>query len=163
MTDELLPELLMYSIAEFLMREPHWEFKLEVYSGTNLTVWSNPAPADDRNCLRFSGADLRKALASAGNRLSAAPGFQDDSTICLPPKTTIEISDTTFTLRNPVCQISFKKGGASAYIGATHVTGLQAETTFFALRAHHPEINKYREWSARVVAGVKNLYGNPSG
>ena len=99
-----------------MSREPDWHMKPAEYKGRgSMTLSLNEALfLDNRKCTQFTGSDFRKRLTAAGNRYAAAPGLTDDTAICLPPKTTIEISQDTFIIKNPICQVSLRMGYGSA-------------------------------------------------
>lgn len=170
----LLPDIILFRILAFLPNEPDWQSRMPTYIGkaTRMTFTGpNPGLFSKRKCTFISGADLRSRLVQAGNLFAGAPGLMSsDSVICFPPQTTIEMSKNTLTIRNPVCQLSFIVGelvgghsSASPPGGLpefeTLLVSVRVETTFFALRAQTLDGNKYRDWSGRLMTGVRELLG----
>jgi hypothetical protein len=170
----LTSDLIVFSMVVFLMeQEPDWQFKPTRYTGqapgiSGSTFFPFPISGEKSpksRCTFFRGADFRSRLAQAKNLFATAPGLSDDTAICLPPKSIVEISKETLKIWNPVSQLSFEiLGGMFASSASLHeaqgdfetvLLGIRVETTYSRWRAHTSDIDKYRDWSARVVSGLK--------
>jgi hypothetical protein len=171
---KLALDLFHYSIVVFLMRqEPDWQFMMTEHSAEAIGLPGGKfylaagEPRSERRCTIFSGAHFRAKLAQANNLFANAPGIRPDTAICLPPKTIIEISKGTLKLRNPICELSFILRG-SMFLESKrppngqpdveeHLFSIRAQTTYFRWQAQSFDKELYREWTTRIVTGVKKL------
>ncbi len=178
--DKVALDLTMYSLVSYLTHvEYDWQLQRKSYG--SLTTFQ--AVSEPGNCSSFTESDLKKQLSESGNVFAAAPLQVLLDKLCLPPKTELEISANTLTLRNPFCKLAFRGEHPAHMITNVHPKtrqyvalekgqgpryeirqmGLTVETTFFALRAQHRDSKQYHDWASRVVDGARKWFapGNP--
>jgi len=177
--EKLTTDFLLFSLVSFVAaNEFDWQLKKRTYvgksSGTLMTV--EPV-SKDCECAIVAAEDLKQELSGAENAFAQAPLLVMSGRLCLPPKSTLEVSDKALIIRNPICQLCFtvESSGAIACDKPrsagetpqlpngesqfeTRWVGLRAETTFFALRAQHRDTTKYREWATRMVSGARDWF-----
>lgn len=177
--DKAAKDMVVFSLLSFLTHEEYdWQLERKSY-GTLQTTQAVSKPGE---CTVYNESDLREKLREANNVFANGPIQVVTGTLCLPPKTTLEVSADTLTLQNQFCRIAFKaEHPAHAILNVDPQTrtdvpfspgepryeirtmGLSVETTFFALRAQHRESRRYHEWSSRVVNGARTWFapGDP--
>lgn len=178
--DKVALDLTMYSLVSYLTHMQYdWQLQRRSYGG--LTTFQPVSGPGD--CSSYTEADLKQRLSGAGNLFAGAQLQVLSAKLCLPPKTELEISGNTLTLRNPFCQLTFRgehpahmifnvdpktrqyvaleKGEGPRF--EIRQMGLSMETTFFALRAQHRDSKSYHDWASRVVDGARMWFasGNP--
>src|SRR5207248_512713 len=142
--------------------EQDWHGQAKYGLVGHMYVRKIPEAAD---CAFVTKENLKIQLANSANLFAEGPLFIAAEKICLPPKSTIEVSAGGLTIRNPICQISFSMD-AYGFMGfndfeprpqvlrsdvQTFLGGWKVETKFFDNRAQNHMVSKYREWASRVV------------
>src|SRR6266568_788004 len=171
--DKVTKDLAIFSLLSFFSStEFDWQLRRVTYKGRSsgtLMTWQ--AVSKPNECAIVTSADVAVRLAAAGNLFAGAPLLGSEAW-CLPPQTKLEVWANSVVLRNPVFQIqytvtlsgsvSYMKPGTGGDVptlpsdGAQFETrwiGIGVETTYFALRAQHRAVPRYREWATRVVNG----------
>ncbi len=179
--DKATRDILLFSLLSFLTHEEYdWQLERKSY-GTLQTTQVVSKPAE---CSSYVESDLREKLRNAHNAFADGPFQVLSGKLCLPPRTTLEISPDAVTLQNPFCRIAFvAEHPAHSIFNVDPKTrqyvpfssteprfeirtmGLNVETTFFRLRAQHPDNGRYRAWSSRIVSGARAWFapGDRSG
>jgi hypothetical protein len=179
--DKVALDLTMYSLVSYLTHvEYDWQLQRKSYGGLK-TFQSVSEPGD---CSSYIASDLKQQLSRAGNLFADAPlQVLPAGKLCLPPRTELEITSSTMTLRNPFCQLTFRGEHPAHMILNVHPKtrqyvaldggqgpryeirqmGFSVEITFFALRAQHQDSRQYHDWASRVVDGARGWFapGNP--
>jgi hypothetical protein len=139
------------------------------------------AVSKDNECTAFTPSDLKSQLLKARNFFAGVPSLTIFSgRLCLPPKSTLQLSTRSLLIRNPICQVLFELdpsttvdyskprssgevpqllGGGEAQF-ETRLFGLKVETTYFALRVNHRDSGKYRDWCSWIVKGAQEWFEN---
>jgi hypothetical protein len=177
--EKLTVDFAIFSLLSFLThKEFDWQLSTSDYKSKsgNIVVAAKPISRPDE-CTEFKETDLRALLKKAGNLLAEAPLSITSGKLCLPPKTEIDISTNSLVIRTPICQLSFNahlagyvdytkprsremppqlpSGGAQF---ETRLVSFRVENMFFALRAHHRESGKLREWSSRLLSRAQEWF-----
>ncbi len=179
--EKLTLDMVIFSLVSFLATEEYdWQLKKVTYKGKASGTLTTLEPVSkSEECSSFNESDLKSLLSRAGNLFANAPLTGFSGRLCLPPKSTIEISARSLVIQNPICRLSFDiepsggifgmqpgtggqvpqlPGGGSQF--ETRPIGLNVETTYFALRAQHRQLGKYREWCSRVISGAREWFQN---
>jgi hypothetical protein len=155
--------------------EPDWQLQRTTYLGTSTGSITYMTPVSTaRDSTLISPTEIHDGLQRAGNVFAEAPVSIPSGHLRLPPDSTLEITADALAIRNPLCEIQFrvqvpesiafmkpKTGGDVPTLASgearyeTRVFGVSVNRTFFALRAHDPRGVKYREWTERLVSGLR--------
>jgi len=177
--ERLALDLVLYSLVSFLTHNEYdWQLKRTLYRGPATgTVTTFEPVSKEHECSKYDTAQIQQYLSEAGNLFAGHPVSILSGRLCLPPRTSVEVLSKSLVLRNPICQVRFntEPSGGMSFIqpgtggqvpqlktgGAryeTHQIGLRVQTTNFALRAHHHNSGKYREWCNRIVNGGRDWF-----
>jgi hypothetical protein len=154
-----------------MQSEFDWQLRRVEYPALHLGTSVTLQPTSkDKECAIYRQADLRAKLKAAGN-LFADSDFGGANRLCLPPDTTLEIFPRSIVFENHFCRAMWKldeipvltshmkpsSQGAMPMIDSgkpqfdSRVSGLNAEVTYFALRAKSPDMQKYKSWITRLM------------
>lgn len=167
-------DMIVFSVLSFLMAEEFdWQLERKKY-GHMQTIQGASNP---KECSSFVEPDIRAKLTEANNVFQGAPMMISSGKLCLPPGSALIVSPDNVTIRNHFCQIVFRvehpaksiffvdpatrgvnllPNGEARY--ETRTMGLNVETTFFRLRAQHPDIRRYRAWTTRLKERIDSWF-----
>lgn len=170
--DKLFSDFTIFSFVSFLMQsEFDWQLRRVEYPALHLGTSVTLQPTSkDKECAIYRQEDVRAKLKTAGN-LFADSDLGGANRLCLPPDTTLEISPHSITFENHFCRAMWKldeipismshmKPGSQGDVPMTasgkpqfdsRVSGLNAEVTYFALRAKSPAMQKHKAWITRLM------------
>ena len=177
---KLTTDLVLFSLVSFLAAEEHdWQLRKVTYTSKSTGSLTTIEPVSkSEECSLVTNMDLQSLLSQAGNLFANAPIFPIPKRgLCLPPGTKIDISANSLVMKNPIYQFSWtiKHPGAVNHMQPgtgdatpqlpsggsqfeTRFIGLNVETTYFALRAHHRDSGKYREWCSRLISDAREWF-----
>lgn len=175
--ERLTADMVLFSLISYIATtEVDWQVRQRRFVGSSTgTLTSTQRLSKRSECTTFDESELRRCLQEAGNLFSEAPlRMLGGGTICLPPRTKLNLTERSMTLSNPFFDIEFKleSSGSVSYIQPrtggdvpkvesgearyeTRMFGLAVRSRSAALRANHAEMPKYREWADRFVRGVR--------
>jgi len=173
--DKLVHDLIVFSLISYLATEQRdWQSRPVYFTGSMGIVTTSSLVSKPEECTIYTDARLRNALLDANNDFANVPMPFRGPVLCVPPNSIIEARSNSLKIVTPFCSISFalESSGAVFYYEPgnslnqpkladgepaleSRQTGIRVMTTFSALRANHRDMQKYQEWSARVVAGAK--------
>ena len=108
-TEKVNNDLAMFSLVSYLASNQYdWQLKKTQFKGSTvgtLTTYHRQSSPDE--CTTFSQEQLNVILLKAGNVFSGSPLRLIAGSLCLPPKTTLNISSAELVLSNPFVSISF--------------------------------------------------------
>jgi hypothetical protein len=175
----LIPDFIFFSLIAMLAHEESdWRNKRYTYQSKatpSTSFWVNMFAYDadswrNDNCTVFTATDFRAKLAQAGNLFADALQELPPGRVCLPPHSTIEISDEAFAIRNLLCEIVFHIAPVIHTVSSAReppdyvpryedqIAGLNVKTTYFALRAHHHESSTYHTWASRAISRAREWF-----
>jgi hypothetical protein len=174
----LISDLAVYSLVSFLgAQESDWQMRRVEYKSNPLgTMFIAQSVSKDVECRIYSETELKSLLKATGNTFAEAFHLLSGR-LCLPPKSTLDISRSSVSIRNPICQISWnlelpggifyvepESGGQvpmlpnGRYRYETQPFGFAIEAVTFALRAQSQQASRYREWLTRVAADTHEWF-----
>jgi hypothetical protein len=176
-------DILLFSLVAYLqVRQQDWQKEQERYitSSSTITMWKNKSNASNASeCTKVSEDNVRQMLKKAGNifaDVKPIPLIVNLPYFCLPPQSSILIEESSVTLRNPFCTITFLvpqpfiemttmlPGSRTADVPLlpngkprfeTRVMGLRVIRKTSGLMAQHQDFSKYEEWSKAIVDGAR--------
>ncbi len=174
-------DLTMFSLLYMIgTQELDWQLRKVIYQNENIKMGTAQGLSHPSQCTKFSAESIRAILSKSGNKFAGAP-LSPISNICLPPETTMEVTDGALVLQNPYCRISFHPlwvGGSGVH--PNHPSGpqdlnpllpdkqpqyftmyvnLDIETRFLALRAQSTNMAKYHAWANRIASDAADWWG----
>ena len=178
---KLTEDLALFSLVSFFTStEPDWQMKETWYQGSVLgRIGTRQSISKDHECSIVSESELKQRLAYAKNLFSQSPLIVLSSRgLCLPPGSAFNISPGALTVHNPFCELRFRleDSGAVSYMKPgeklanapqlapgdprfeTRLLSLTVETTYYAMRSYHRDMEKYRAWRTRVVTGLQKWF-----
>jgi hypothetical protein len=171
----------LFSIFAYLgWQQFDWQIKRVQFKGVSsgTTILTAPGSKPDE-CSIITTDQIQQMFSNAGNAFAGANISVIGGRLCLPPKTTAELSSNALIVTCPFCEISFtleSSGGIHyGYPGIltdssyptlpngeaaveTRVVGIRIETRYSALRAQHKDMKKYEDWSNRIVSGARDWF-----
>ena len=177
--DKLTMDFALLSFLSFMTAmEFDWQLDSVTYKGKSSGVITMlRRVSKDEEFTTLTKTDLATLLTRAGNVFGGAPLSVTSGTLCLPPRSKLDLSEKALTIRTPICQISFTAnladalshmkpgtGGQTPQLPSgepqyeTRWIGFEVETTYFALRAQHRESSKYRDWCSRLVKDAREWF-----
>lgn len=169
-------DMVLYSLVSHLGAEQFdWQQKRTVLqgptAGAHITTQRVSKPEE---CTAISSQEIQRKLAAAGNAFAQAPLMVMAGQLCLPPESSLLITNAKIEISTPFCVVSFTlepsegvhytKPGSGGAVPAlengkpqfeTRVTGIRAVVEFSAIRAQHQSMKKYEEWSDRLVQSTR--------
>jgi hypothetical protein len=176
----LISDLAVHSLVSFLgAQEFDWQLRKVEYKARPFgTTFLVQPVSKEVECRIYSETELKSLLGATGNTFAEAFHLISGR-LCLPPKSTLEISRSSVLIRNPICQISFNlelpgnvfytqpgTGGQVPMLPdgqhryETHQFGFAIEEITFALHAQSREASRYRDWLSRVAADCHEWFEN---
>jgi len=176
---KLTADFVLFSLVSFLTHDEFdWQLSKVSYKGRSAGIFTSvQRVSKDHECAAFEESGLRARLSQAGNLFAGVPLTLVSGKLCLPPRSSIELSERSLVIRNRICQLSFTvelsglinyaKPGSSGQTPQlpgggqqfeTRLVGLNVETIYFALRAQHRDSSKYREWCTRVINDAREWF-----
>jgi hypothetical protein len=175
--DKLSKDFVVFSLTALVLGEFDWQARkvsLRTDSGITLTTYEPVSTPNE--CVIVKSEQLQQKLEAAGNAFAKAPllGFQ----VCIPPQSQLAITSDSVTLQNPVYRVTLKvrfPGGTLLVHPETRMSvllpngesqfenrimGVRAETEFHALRSQDRNIEKYKDWTDRLISDVHAWYEN---
>lgn len=109
--------------------------------------------------------------------------FFGRQSLCLPPRSKLQVRDDGLILTNPFCEISFILEPSGGIFFArpgtkaleqpllpngeptfeTRTIGIRVTVRYSAIRPQHNDMPKYRDWSKRVVSGAQSWFMDSGG
>ena len=169
----LTSDLVLFSLVYFLETpdaQP-WEMHKHVIGGKLGGGVIKFLPDRGRTCQVLNGAEIKAQLSQTQNIFAGAP--LPETSVCLPPGSTLQIGRDSLTIHNRQCEITFRleprlgvtflnpgsgeelpklANGEAQF--ETRAIGINVEITHFALWAQNRDAAKYREWATGIVNGV---------
>lgn len=177
--EKLTRDMTLFSVLGFFFwEEPDWQLKRTTFRGkTSITTITAPG-SQPSECTMISRDFVIDRLRAAGNSFASAGEHLRAVSLCLPPKSTLNIAPDSLVLTNPYCEISFSlksSGSVHFWIPGTggdapqlpsdggaqyesRTIGVRVTVTYFALRAQHPEMPKYRDWTKQTREGLRTWF-----
>ena len=178
--ERLTSDMVLFSLVSYLgVEQSDWQLKRTVFQGPSVgTVISTQPVSRPEECTNLSAERLQELLAAAGNAFAKADIMVMAGRLCLPPRTVLSISQTGLRIATPYCTVSFNlepsgsvsywKPGTGGEIPQldngesqleTRLTGIRALVEFSWIRAQSRDMQKYEEWSDRVIQGARLWFG----
>ena len=176
--EKLTHDMVIFSLLAYLgVEQFDWQIKRVQFVSKSMGTLTYTAPGSDE-CTKVTKDQLQTMLVGAGNAFAEGNMFFGPQALCLPPHSTIRVKPDAVILTNPFCEISFvlePSHAVSTVKPGTHgmeqptlpsgeasletrATGIRTTIRYFALRAQHRDMPKYRDWSKRVVSGAQNWF-----
>jgi hypothetical protein len=156
-------EVAVASVVAYIVQQQFdWQLdSITLRSKTGAIVMTGAPLSGESKCTVIKISEIEQKLKNSGNRFSELSIFKFRPTICLPPQSTMTITDHSVVLDSPVCtllfDISFMAGsfdrGASTTLFRT-----RASATYSALRAQAADKSSYQAWARRTIDGAKQWY-----
>jgi len=178
--EKLTRDMTIFSLVQYLTHEQFdWQMKRRTFQGATAgTLQIVQRISTDEQCTAVSDAEISDLLAAAENSFSRSGIFIVGGRLCLPPKSSLRITDSSLAIATPFCTIEFRveMSGSTAYVepgtgggtpqlpgggGAryeTRLAGIQSLVTYSWIRAQSREMAKYEAWSNRVIEGARHWF-----
>lgn len=174
--DRLNTDLVLHSLIAFLSLEQFdWQLKrTAIHGATTGTEVRTERGSGEGECTAITPAQLHALFVAAGNAFAQVPLSINGGRLCLPPNSAIRITDRELEIRTPYCTItltvepsrmvSYAKPGSGGDVPhlesgdaqyETRLTVIRSARKFSWIRAQARDMEKYVEWSERVVRGAK--------
>lgn len=175
--ERLTQDMVLFSLVSYLgVEQSDWQLRRTVFQGPSVgamvLVQRVSKPGE---CALVSRERLQGMLAAAGNAFAKAEimviGGGD---LCLPPGSVLTITQAGLQIATPYCtvafnlepsgSVSFTKPGTGGEVPQldtgqsqleTRLTGIRAVVEFSWIRAQARDMQKYEEWSNRLVQGAR--------
>ncbi len=182
--ERLTLDMILYNFVAYLGAEQFdWQLKRTVLRGNSIgTLFQAQAVSRDTECTAFAPAELQEKLRAVGNAFADVPLLVWSGRLCLPPGATLTVGEQSLEIRTPFCRISFTLEPSGAVWSAkpgtrgevpqlpngdpqleTRLTGIRSLVEFSWIRAQHPDLKKYEDWSQRLVKGARLWFEGRSG
>lgn len=174
--EHLNRDLILYSFLAFFGTEQFdWQLKRTALHGTTFgSEIRTQRVSQDNECSWLSPQQLETQLVAAGNVFSRAPLWITGGKLCLPPGSQLRITEKSIAIWTPYCNITFtlEPSGGVSYMKPgsggeapqtengvaqyeTRLTGIRSVVELSWIRAQGPEMEKYADWSGRLVKGAR--------
>jgi hypothetical protein len=178
--EKLTRDMILFSLTVYLeTRQQDWQMEEQRYATSISTITRMQAKSYSENtaeCTKISHDYIQNILTKAMNAFAATKPMTLVSYLCLPPQSSIHLDQSSITLRNPFCTISFsmepgvlelrmmRPGSHTLDVPAlpdgkprfeTRVMGLQVTRKMSWVTAQHPDFGKYEKWCKEVVDGAR--------
>jgi hypothetical protein len=177
---KLAKDLAAFSLLAYLgVEQFDWQLKRTQFVGqvSGTLTLTGPGSRPDE-CTPITKNQLRTMLREAGNLFAEGGAALREQYLCLPPRSSFQITADEVTFANPFCEISFTlepSGGASYVKPGTHgleapqlangkpqfetrAVNVRAVVRYAAVRAQHRDMPKYQEWSKQLIAGARRWF-----
>ena len=160
---KMAKEVAVASVVSYIVQQQFdWQLdSITLRSKTGAFITTGAPLSSGSRCTLIKVSEIGQQLKDTGNRFSELSIFKFRPTVCLPPQSTITITEHSVTLDNPVCTLFFDisfmagsfNGGASTILFRT-----RASATYSALRAQAADRSSYQAWARRTIDGAKQWY-----
>jgi hypothetical protein len=179
--DKLTLDMVIFSLLAYLgVEQFDWQMKRTRFVSQSIGTATLTLPGSKPNeCTVITKGQLGKMLLNAGNSFADGDMFFGRQSLCLPPRSTLQVRADGLTLTNPFCDISFilepsgaifftrpgthgleqpllPNGGGATF--ETRATGIRVTVRSSAIRSQHRDMPKYQDWSKRVISGAQNWF-----
>jgi hypothetical protein len=177
---KLTLDMVLFSLLAYLgVEQFDWQIKRTRFVGQSIGTVTLTAPGSKPGeCTEITKDQLHRMLLDAGNSFADGNMFLARQSLCLPPRSTLQVRADGLILTNPFCEISFiLEPSASTFFAKpgthsleqpllptgeptfeTRATGIRVTVRYSALRAQHLDMPKYRDWSNRIVSGAQRWF-----
>lgn len=176
--EKVTADLALFSLLAYLTSAHHdWQMKKVTFGTASTSVTTFTHLSKPNECTTMTEGDLQSEFSKARNVFANAP-LHPRGTICLPPKSTLTISDRNLIIQNPFCRVSFTLESYGAVIAGrpdgqgelperyphlpngeprfeTRLTGIRVQVSYFGLRVQHRDAIKYRQWISALMEGLR--------
>jgi hypothetical protein len=174
---KLTHDMVIFSLLSYIAAEQFdWQIKRTQFLSQTATQTLMMPGSRPHECTMITTDEIRTKLLNAGN--SFADAGTSLRSLCLPPRSALQVAADGVTLLNPFCEISFvlEPSGGISYTqpfthGLTHpklpngesaletrATNIRVTTRYSRMRAQHRDMPKYQDWSKRLVSGAQNWF-----
>jgi hypothetical protein len=169
-------DMVLHSMVSHLgAQQFDWQQKRTVLQGPTVgVIWATERVSKTEECTVIFPQEIQAKLAAAGNAFAHAHLLVMTGQLCLPPKASLNITNSKLEISTPFCTISFTLVPSTAVINAkpesggavptlkngepryeTRVTGIRVSVKYSRLRAQHKSMKKHKEWSNRLVESTR--------
>jgi hypothetical protein len=169
--ERLTHDMVVFSLLGYFGTEQFdWQIKRVRFRGQSFALIYASVASKPEECTVISKEQLHEMLRKAGNSFAEANMFSGPQELCLPPRSTLQVTADAVTVRNPFCTISFvlepshsvsytepgSHGDAPHLPGGgarfeTRLTGIRVSIQYSAIRGQHRDMPKYQDWSKQLV------------
>lgn len=173
--ERLTLDMVLFSLVSYLGAEQFdWQLRRTVFQGPTARTISTQRISKTGECTAVSRERLQELLAAASNAFAKADIMVTGGQLCLPPGSVLAITQTGLKISTPYCTVAFilepsgsvssMKPGTGGEVPQldngepqleTRLTGIRTLVEFSWIRAQSREMQKYEEWSDRLVQGAR--------
>jgi hypothetical protein len=183
--EKLTLDMVIFSLLAYLgVEQFDWQMKRTLFVGQSTGTWTLTWPASKPDeCTVITKDQLHEMLLNAGNSFADSDMFFGRQSLCLPPRSTLQLRADVLTLTNQFCEVSFiLEPSGGIFFGRpgtnaleqpllpngeptfeTRTTGIRVTVRYSAIRVQHNDMPKYRDWSKRVVSGAQSWFMESGG
>lgn len=169
-------DLVLYSMIRYLgIEQFDWQLKRTALQGSTFGTEIRTVPVSKaEECTAVSATELQAILESIGNPFASIPISLIGGRLCLPPKTTIRLQAMGLEIHTPYCtvlfevepthSVSYRQPGSGGQVPQTdsgepryetRLIAIRATVTYSWVRAQDREMEKYVQWTQRLVKGCR--------
>jgi hypothetical protein len=178
--EQLTRDMAVFSLVSYLGAEQFdWRYKPVSLQGQTMGRVEAERIADSDECTLIASQQIQEKLVASGNLFAKAPMLVRGHRLCLPPRSSLNISRDKVEMVTPFCTVSFESmpTGAVNFVSPlnsqeasvtlmengesrfeTRLITIHAVVTYSWIRAQHQEMDQYKDWSSRVVEGARNWF-----
>ena len=176
--EKVTTDLVLFSLVSQLASTGYdWQIHKATFTGKSAGIvmtWQRMSQPSE--CTNVDETQLRRLLERTGNIYAEAPLHVIGGNLCLPPKTSISLTEVKLEITNPFVQLVFllQPSGAVSYMKPgtgsavslpnggsqyeTRLIGIQVDINFRALRANHRVMPKYQAWTADLLRETRKWF-----
>jgi hypothetical protein len=169
-SERVASDFALFSLTYWLAsQEFDWQLQRMEFSGEVVPAFTiiQPVSPDDEGTV-LKEADLKSRLSAAENIFAGAQLSVGGGRLRLPPHSTLQVTEHSLVIENPVCRVAWElQRHAAIYMDPrtntvsprlpsgkqkleTRIESFKMDVTYFALRSHRRDIDKYRDWTSRL-------------
>jgi hypothetical protein len=154
-------DLAIFSLVYFIgTQELDWQQRKIVFRGSRGTATAIQPTSESSDRTILTERDIASLLSKCGN-IFAGASLLPISKLYLPPHSHLAITRDTVSIANPICEISFHAQFPSEdYSQGSNLVqiAIETKTRFLSLRAHNPTIERYKDWTTRLLADAEEWW-----
>lgn len=161
--DKVVRDYVLFSFLAYLgQRSYNWQLVERVLKSGPVEIEDTTASSRATGCTEFSEAELQRQLRATGNVFHGLRVLSTKA-LCLPPGSTLELTERRVAIENPFTRVSIAFQGESfeqVGVPTTHVVEATLLSRRKGLRAKHNDSEDHAAWAGRVFDGLQKWFAD---